>query len=158
MAGLLTHYPREPEGWRFDASRQYEQPGNAGKPAGLWLSDESPGGFGWKEWCAMESFAWDFTGGVEFAVDWSRVLVVKAGDDLLREKNIWEMPNPYDYRSPWNDVAAKWSGVYMRPHTDIPYWPRPLWTLSWDCDSACVWDLSCLRPLQHHAIQQGESA
>ena len=144
---VLTHFPRDPEGWRFDPDRQYVQPGNAGKPAGLWLSDESPGGFGWKEWCGMEQFGWDFTAGVEFEVDWSRVLVVKEGDPILDEGDPLReaLGMPLWGWHLWESVAAKWSGVFMRPHTDIPHWPRPLWTLGWDCDSACVWDLSCLR-------------
>ena len=133
---ILTHFPLEPDGWRFDPGRRYVQPGNIGKPSGLWLSDESPGAFGWKAWCEGERFRACRTA-FAFEVDESRLLAVKADDPIVRQQH----PD-------WEGLSRRWAGVFVRPH-DLPEWPWPCgtWVWGWDCDSACVWDLDCVRVL-----------
>lgn len=122
---ILTHFARD-AAWTFDAFKVYDVVGlNPRKPAGLWLSDERPGKFGWQAWCDLNGFRTDrLEHPVQFHVDESRLLFVDWGD----LSNLTTEPD-------WAVVKRRCAGAYGF---------NDLYSFGWDCDSACVWDLSAL--------------
>ena len=155
---ILTHYPRTPEGWSFLPRKRYPARGCRGnhKPFAFWLSDED--GFGWSSWCEREAYRGFGGRGYDFQVDADRLLVVRGLDDLpvdvFGEQNADHWTNCRSRVPPrWDLLAQCYAGILVYPH-EFAEWKdtaAALWLVSWDCDSAAVWDLSAVRLIAERA-------
>ena len=142
----LFHYSSEP--WTLDRSRTYVRDLDRMwfKPTGLWLSV----GDDWERWCRGEEFNLE---GLRYKTE----VVLVSDANVLRladEDDIDRFTQKYtDHlshnRMPgyvnWMPVVQQYSGIIIAPYC----WPRRLtdhtmWYYSWDCASACIWDLSAI--------------
>lgn len=137
----LTHHPEQ--GWTFDPDRQYQQVRGM-KPTGLWLSVDDD----WRRWCRDEELDWaDRAPDVPFEiVDPSRILALTTAEDLdmFSEKFIDLFADHYYVE--WELLTQHFAGILIAPYQ----WSRRLhfktsWYYTWDCASACIWDLSVVR-------------
>ena len=159
---ILTHFAKA-NVFVFDPNRTYDHRRPPliinGKPSGLWLSDESEDAHGWGKWLDEEGYCRDYKNIIQFEVDMSRILYVD-------KDNIDGLNLPYSKSNehyPWHLIAEKWGGIFVRhtfelwaehshPKLDNNWWGEDLgirkWLYAWDCDSACVWDLSCVKEVK----------
>ena len=171
MNKILTHWHKGP--WQFDPNWKYKPQSNGDldtglpndKPRGLWLSNEDS--FGWREWCAREDFAnYGDEEGHAFDVDMSKILVIDTDSPsiegiieaiLRKDTRMGVCLGIDEYRLPrtnWLAVSERWSGVYVGTGASHLFWGFPLgirtptWLHCWDCASACVWDVSCITPIE----------
>lgn len=140
----FSHYSRE----QIDelSPVKYEQ-GEIGvyrKPVGLWLSVD--GEYDWQWWCENESFGIGaFRHTVLLRPD-ANVLVIGTLDEFDAFQRRYESRIaswPYDALGiDWEEVARDFSGIVIAPYQ----WSRRLgtWYYTWDCASACIWDLYAL--------------
>ena len=154
---ILTHYSAKP--LRLDRKRIYQIQPYSGKPVGLWLSDESVKEDGWETNGKQMFGSEDFTNAAFFKLDLSRVLWLQCLSDMERFTKVWgaePLPlfpsNQYLFSAQqtlkyqtirWNDVANHYGGILITPYL----WKarhKFLWYYTWDCSSACVWDLNLL--------------
>lgn len=141
---MLYHYSDAP--LVFDPSRTYKQEGNFFKPRGLWISDESEGSFGWREWCLGEQFGRLTCRSVVTLQRDANVLRVQSVSDLLEFTRTFRL-NPPRYRGDdsidWPRVVRAYAGIIITPYQ----WSMRnnlMWYYSWDCASGCVWDLKAI--------------
>lgn len=132
----LFHYSSQP--FVLDRTRTYTQ--RHFKPCGLWLSV----GDDWKQWCEKEEF--------HLAGLTHRTPIVLRSDANLRVisdlfqfdtftakyQNQWAPFDPID----WPRVVEDYDGIIIAPY----FWDRRMthWYYSWDCASACIWNIKCL--------------
>ena len=167
---ILTHWHKGP--WRFDPNRKYQPQSNGDldtgrlndKPWGLWLSNEST--YGWREWCNLNDFReYNLSEGHTFDVDMSKILVIDTGSPsvkgtieaiLRKDKRMgacWDIDQYELPRTNWALVAERWSGVYVDEGAHELFYNFPLelrtpsWLNYWDCASACVWNLDCIKQI-----------
>ena len=119
-----------------------------GKPVGLWVSDESPGMFGWKEWCEGET--WNIGGlahRTEFALTpGHNVLIIDTPEALAAFDAEYSTGSKYIERIDWSVVAERYDGIIITPYQ----WEHRLsmmWYYGWDCASGCIWNLSAIAPV-----------
>ena len=151
----LVHFTDDPN-FMLDRTRRYQQPPNAyfgensddqmcyvGKPAGLWLSEESR--YGWTQWKEDNQFRTEedlYTFG--FAVPTERLLILNESTEPSLIQNLVEQ---CDGIWNWDTIASQYSGVLFRVKewfwdwyiSDSQCWN---WVFGWDCDSVCLWDLT----------------
>ena len=164
----LTHI--HGDAFEFDPNRTYDHPGyhrTVYKPHGLWLSDERNGGddgwLGWRDEIGSRGL-WPAQA-TDFEVDMANVLVLRANDPLVYAK-IKALPRIRcdRYRDAWHthwtDVAKHHTGVYLSGniYDKVDLGIEETWRLTWDCASACVWDLSCLKLIRRREIRTRQSA
>jgi hypothetical protein len=131
----LLHYSDKP--FALDA-RRYEQ-SEGMKPRGLWLSVEDA----WAEWCRGEEFcAESLTHVQEVKLDGTLNLKhLRTADEVLAfsdEFHTEELRVHLD----WPRVAGLWDGLLISPYQcSVRLDDRASWYYSWDCASACVWNL-----------------
>lgn len=141
---VLTHFGDE-----VDLSRTYDQEDKRrrnDKPQGLWLSDESD--YGWSEWCRVESFR---NTGEQVRTDFrlregANILHLGSGAELRAFTNEWGKPIYRDYVNEirWLDLSHEYDGILITPYSWAMRLKLP-WYYSWDCASACVWNLGALK-------------
>lgn len=133
----LAHFSEKPLGEIRSVPHAEQLPGV--KPSGLWVSDESVGAFGWRQFCASADF------GIERlrCAAWIRVnpgaqiLILSSDADIDRfHREYASQPWEVD----WPAVAAKFAGIVITPYC----WGRRLsfnttWYYGWDCASGCIW-------------------
>jgi hypothetical protein len=124
------------------------------KPLGIWLSV----GRAWQRWCEDENFS------PERLTHVHRVTI--ATDHLLRlqsTKDIDVFTQRYAATSPlseyraidWGRVARDYDGILIAPYC----WSCRLtrhtsWYYTWDCASACVWNLSAIVQVEFQGVTQ----
>lgn len=144
---ILNHYSKEI--LKFDSNRIYPPSRDeyAMKPIGFWLSDDSRED-GWVWWCSAESFRLDYLRyQTPFEVDDSNILHLAGASQIVQFTQEWGKPIP-GTRLPyidWDGLKEKYSGIVISPYC----WSvrlELLWYYSWDFASACIWDLSILKP------------
>ena len=167
---VLTHYS---SALLNMLERFSTRPDNSHSPGGLWLSDDSD--YGWwqflrfaartspSEW-ADASETWKFK--TDFEVDTDRLLWIKTEDGMHQFVSDYGEPqqracddDPSGHGNgmhiEWTMVKAMYKGILISPcqqqlshrHRDAKFhWYR------FDCASACVWDLSILKPPPHITI------
>lgn len=160
---ILNHW-HGPD-WQFEPNKDYGEqsdgtelgPWRCDKPSGLWLSNDTH--FGWKEWCDREEYGMaDTESCTAFDVDESRILMLDTSSpefgNIVSTMVRPHPPHP-NYGSPltdWRSVAGGWCGVYMDEGAHAAYFDLdmrlPHWVYGWDCASACVWDLGCIKPVE----------
>lgn len=135
------------------------------KPCGFWVSIE--GEYGWEAWCKSEGFRLEdlaFKYEVTLKSD-AKILKICNKDDMVKfyEKykvseeileKIYQSPK---YFSPeifidlqlinWIEVAKDYQGLYIETFSH-KYKILYNWIWGWDCISACIWDLSCIKKLK----------
>ena len=149
----LTHWTQE-NSWRYDPNRRYQHTNthDAGghpdrcygmKPSGMWLSDDTHHR-GWGQWVKAEMPDTNYWAAGDVKVDASRLLVLQGRaasgliDQLLEEQNgCWQ----------WDTIAERYAGCLYYAGSDSALGARMpnyqlMWMSTWDCDSACIWDLS----------------
>lgn len=151
----LTHWAKN-DNWRYDPNRSYVQPDSHDpiqhpegcygmKPVGWWLSDDSKGR-GWYDWAKAENYWSNIYQVAVPEVNENRLLIlddvssVKTVNELLEEQNgCWQ----------WGYIAKKYAGCLFyaadaqHAFHDLPEM-RLMWLRTWDCNSACVWDLTAV--------------
>ena len=156
----MTHYTTRFNGKKnehgdFDPARRYPADISvAQKPTGLWLSDDR--NYGWAQYSKDSWPEQPCEPQWIFEVDMDRILVVDDSNllDMLKmARNSDKHEDHPRQRYPWRVFREQWAGVYFSPHehkfTEVTYGEgfdtARAWILCWDCDSACVWDLSAVR-------------
>ena len=145
----FTHHPRKPEGWAFDPDRTYSQDKSRCKPTGFWLSVDDD----WRRWNDGEGCTYADADPVAFDVDPTRCLWLRNVDDLdrftndyARENAPWRYGRHDFYSLDWAPLTDLYAGIIIAPYQ----WGRRLdgeasgWYYTWDCASACIWDLSAI--------------
>ncbi len=135
---ILSHYSAKP--LRYASHWIYRfMNGHQFKPQGLWLSDDTA--HGWKKWCEAEQ--WGLQGlkyKTEFSCTLTRWATLYTEEQLLT----FTKQYPHDLHGiDWVKVREKFSGIIITPYQwNLRLDRRTRWYYSWDCASACVWDLS----------------
>ena len=147
---ILTHFSENP--FVLDRSRVYVQAArDAMKPNGLWLSDENQECC-WSHWCEDESFNVEkLANKAVFRVDTDGVLVLKTPRDLILFTRAYSLGNPTRIYADmdWSRLVKEHKGLIITPYQwSLRLDPEMAWYYGWDCSSACVWDLSCLKGVQ----------
>ena len=151
---LFVHYPHGWDGeFEYNPNQKYFQLMNF-KPAGFWLSDDSRGR-GWYHW-RLENGYDDMPSPACFEIlDFSKLLIIDVPSQLPEKYKRWPGDSDYNHKERggvveqilWRDIAKHYSGIYVRNYShDMEHrWPEQ-WYYAWDCDSACIWDLSVISP------------
>jgi hypothetical protein len=140
----LTHFTAKP--FEFDPTRTYEQSARNMKPRGLWLSVD--GEHNWEQWCRSEEYG---LGGLEhrtrvFFEPGSRILSLSTEADLLAFTVAYggKMTREFLWID-WPRVATEWDGMVISPYQwSLRYSGQVSWYYTWDCASACVWNLAAV--------------
>lgn len=154
MKAILTHFSETPIETLHQ--RKYE-PLRDGpitfKPQGLWLSDES-GKDGWKSWCEGEKFRLEgLKYSKEFECDTFDWAVLKSPEDIHRFSSVYKCKRSEELGLKsgyvcWDRVMKDYKGILITPYQwDCRLDGRTFWYYPWDCASACVWDLSTVKPI-----------
>lgn len=140
----LSHYPTKTDGtFVFDPTLDYDNSKPAMKPTGLWLGVDGD----WKRWVDDEEMGWcDGIQEVFFElIEPHRVLILTDTEEIdqFTKEHVGTSDHYYINWGPLTDQVA---GIMIAPYC----WERRLhhetsWYYSWDCASACIWDLSVLR-------------
>lgn len=134
----------------LDHARTYEQPAAHFKPVGLWLSVDED----WKRWCDAEDFnAEALVHRTQVDVGTANLLVidnVEALDAFTARYRLRGMEYEALRAIDWPRVKSLYDGIVIAPYL----WERRLaehtfWYYTWDCASACVWNVAALSVVQH---------
>lgn len=143
----LTHANKKnADPWTFDPTFTYSNEGKRFKPEGLWLSVDGD----WEDWCENEGMTGWADGDItEFTLlEPERVLTLTTVDEILGfSKVITAGTNSSieQYSLPWYTLVEHWAGIIIAPYQwSLRHDHRTHWYYSWDCASACIWDLSVL--------------
>lgn len=146
----FIHYTEQP--FTLDARTYEQKPDNYFKPHGLWLSVEgTEGDQTWKTWCEGEDFRTEgLRQATTFDVDLSRVLVIDDGATLYSLTKQYPGPSVGSYIYPdWSRIADEYAGIVIAPyHSSYRLNNAVFWYYSWDCASACIWDLSVVKEMR----------
>lgn len=141
----FRHYSAKP--FTFDPARSYlSDTSDFFKPRGLWLSVVGEGD--WKNWCESESFNVD---GLKYTTDFTLSPdsnVLQLTDDLsirIFSQRFRRLIGRSSYID-WVHVASLYDGLVIAPYS----WKCRLdletfWYYSWDCASACIWNLRAVQ-------------
>jgi hypothetical protein len=122
------------------------------KPRGLWLSVE--GEYGWEQWCKEEGFRIE-------RLTYKHSVVLREDAKIIKlttDKKIKQFSKKYAINWPqlskmrvhcinWPEVAKDYQGILLTKYWN-EYWMKYPWIYSWDCVSACIWDLSCIKKFE----------
>lgn len=142
----FTHHPRFTGGkpWVFDPAHTYtEREPFSMKPSGFWLSVDHD----WGRWCRGEGMDHWLGDPVEFHLDADAVLWLRSVADIdqFSRDHAGNSTKDHVWDIEWAPVIEEYAGIVIAPYQ----WSRRLegsasWYYSWDCASACIWDLSAL--------------
>jgi hypothetical protein len=150
---ILRHYGSAP--LVFDPSRTYESHRDPYfKPCGLWLSVEGNDD-GWKDWCVSEDWNTEsLTHSTDFAlVPGANVLFLTTAEEVLAFTKRWQQAglaaDPWRSRMiDWPAVMKLYDGIVIAPYQwELRMERETFWYYSWDCASACIWNLSAVEPV-----------
>jgi hypothetical protein len=155
MKKILTHFSPDPFVFNpkffYKTHPNYLINGFKPKPIGLWLSDETD--MGWKEWCEGEEFRLEWLKHrTDFEVDLTRICVLDSDDKIKafsKEYSVRPIPDLTALLViDWDRVAKLYSGILISPYSyELRLKLEFSWYYGWDCASACIWDLSAVKPL-----------
>jgi hypothetical protein len=134
---------------KLDISRIYEDeiPYIYRKPNGLWLSVD--GEDDWKEWCLRENFCLE-------KLSYKYEVILKKDANVItlsNEKEISEFSQKYLHAGEsifdgngidWALVKKDYQGIIITAY-EFEFWSEHPWLYGWDCESGCIWDLSCIK-------------
>ncbi len=162
MKVVLSHFTQHP--FRFESEREYPTSENemgGFKPNGLWLSDE--GDLGWKRWCELEKWGTHtLRFETKFLCDTSKWLVLRSTEELwaFTKREVAKLPDAPSGTGliDWPRVQGAFSGILITPYNwDMRHSSKASWYYTWDCASACVWDLSTIQPLKNVQTNRGKA-
>lgn len=136
----LTHQSKGP--WEYSPHVEYDNTLVAMKPRGLWLSVDGD----WERWCEDEGMGhWVEGEETEFVItEPGRVLTLTTVEDILTFTDSF-VADRDQYRLPWGALVEHWAGIMIAPYQwELRLDRRTNWYYSWDCASACIWDLSVI--------------
>lgn len=135
--------------FRLNPRRKYQLKSGPCKPDGLWLSDETD--YGWKDWCKENNFrVHRVKKKISFRCDTKTWLVIRNRKELLKfEKEFLYSPikDFPDYKDiDYAKLKKRYGGILISPY-QYRYRLKSSsgWYYTWDCASACVWDLSTIK-------------
>lgn len=156
MAGLiLSHFSAYPISG-IDLDHRYNQSTAMNrKPDGLWLSDESEGQFGWKDYCESISGSWTLariSNRMEVRVtDMSKVLHLMSYSDVVSFNREYVQP---DQNINWTRVANEYDGILITPYERGTMWDDDLrWYEYWSVASGCFWNLNILERVEDESFE-----
>lgn len=154
----FTHHPRSVtdecvKDWAFDPARTYQQqtdPRGIGmwKPRGFWLSVDDD----WRRFCEDSEWNLPLTNPIEFKVARDRVLVLSDTQmirDFSAKYAITADRDPDYHRAvDWPRLSGEYAGIVIAPYCwELRLDSMVSWYYTWDCASACIWDLSAIHPV-----------
>lgn len=120
------------------------------KPNGLWLSDEN-GDCGWKSWCENSDFGLDR---LRYKTDfkcnittWKVLRNLDEAAEFDRQYCTHEYCKGVRPTINWIQVAREYGGILITPYIRNHLRMEFMWYYTWDCASACVWDLSTVEKI-----------
>lgn len=156
---ILTHFSEKP--LRLLKNKDYTKDNLPGwKPGGLWLSDETSN-CGWSDWCRTSGFNIEGLKNKTFfkaeIINWIVIKTDKQLDAFTKKYLMKDVPELGEFSCiNWKKVKKKYGGIII-----TPYLPnsrhKHIWYYSWDCASACVWDLTTIKRIKNgkqRTIQQ----
>lgn len=138
---ILSHFSPNP--LKFNPNQEYSHREGFHKPSGFWLSDEFTTD-GWKDWCKGNDFR---VGHLKhetlFYVDPRKYLWLKTVHDLddFSAQYEKELGDTGPKGINWERVMHDHKGLIITPYQYARRLTGPIWYYSWDCASACIWDL-----------------
>ena len=166
----IIHYSHEPFTFRDKKYRtrhytdKYAKQ-NYIKPGGLWVSieDKEKNYYDWQDWCKDADFRLErlkHKYSIEIRKDAS-ILELTNVFDMFGFNNEYAIPEENDhgfdeldyepivYKIKWNEVAAKWQGVFIYPyHNELRLRNDFTWYYGWDCSSGVIWDLDAIKEVK----------
>lgn len=138
-----------------------KQPRPNTKPAGLWVSVEDPGSYGWRKWCRDSDFRTHRLSHRTEVVLKDNVRILHLSDpfQILDFTKEYEAPILDEKGKPieltlsglyidWPRVAEKYQGIIISPYAwDLRLDSRVNWFYTWDCASGCLWDAKAVDKL-----------
>jgi hypothetical protein len=122
------------------------------KPHGLWLSDESD--HGWAKWCKDENFRInELKYELPVTIDLTKIAIITnrkrlelftAAFKATPFPELVFLPHDLHMHLNWQAIAKEYKGILITPYI----WGCRydfMWYYSWDCASACIWDLSAIK-------------
>lgn len=161
----VKHHPRiygDAVEFKWDPSRTYEQKTAAMKPRGFWVSIDND----WETWCkenCMEGWIEEHSP-VDFLLNTDDLFWLKTPESIDFFTYLFKAEDPGGWNSyrddsfyiNWEHVVSKgMKGIIIAPYQ----WSRRMnvnWYYSWDCASACIWDLSALTLVSEIASRKSD--
>lgn len=140
----LDGNPRE-DNWRFDITREYKKGDwySQNKPDGLYLSNESNGN-GWSNHRMVDG---DTEIVYTIYIDASKLLTISRPSDI--PKKLHTMNDFGERKVSWEKIRkAGYTGILIERH-DPNKCEDHEWFRTWDCDAACIWDLSIVKIIEN---------
>ncbi len=154
----LLHYTLEP--FAFDPAKTYEPHRWNSKPTGLWLSceGEEEDMHGWKQWCESED---TFLAGLKHCTEvalspTANILWLANAKELVSFTKKYELkPSHYQYDSiDWQRLKGEYQGIIIAPYIwECRLMGATSWYYTWDCSSACIWDMSIVSVVSQKETQ-----
>ena len=149
---ILSHFADAD--FKFNPRKKWntsQLPWWSSKPEGMWLSNE--GAFGWSAWCKSECYAGLKFGGsrFDFHVDWARILILDSLEKIEALPTCEDIGHCGKRKvTDWPVISETHAGVYMEGNQDVNFRKQKhlIWCRMWDCASACVWDISAIKPVE----------
>lgn len=151
---ILSHFTERP--FELYPQKRYPKLIN-GKPHGLWLSDEYD--YGWKQWCQDNEFRLETLAcQQDFECNLENWLVLKTCKEILQFTEQYRYRDEINlFRSEffinWPEIQKQYGGILITPYQ----WAIRMdlmWYYGWDCASACVWDLTTIKPVSTRKTTQ----
>lgn len=130
------------------------------KPNGLWLSDESEGQFGWKEYC--ESIGGESTlAAIRYRME-VRVTNMSRVIHLMSYADVVSFDREYadeKHNVDWHRVAKEHDGILITPYERGTMWDDDLrWYEYWSVASGCFWNLNILERVEDEGQRADDEA
>ena len=129
----------------------------ARKPAGFWLSDESEEN-SWTAYLDVASNGDPYYCRRDFSIDLFEVRVIRTEGQMFGFNleygtlSVTRINRSRVDSHPvvdWPRVAQSYKGIIISPHQHGYSGQDDLnWYGGWDCACGCIWDLTCMRPVQ----------
>jgi hypothetical protein len=168
----LIHYSDKP----LECPRGTPDPGNKGRPNGLWVSvgdawlidqyerwRENPCGFGSAHYPHQFKHANEI-----ILADTGNILVISDETDFrsFNDRYSEHRPTPTEQQArgiPWSSVRKRYQGIIIAPHLEVMAqratadgWSLPVaesyWYYTWIVASGCLWDVSVIEDIETSSI------
>jgi hypothetical protein len=143
---ILSHFTNKK--FIFNPEKFYPLTRNHNKPYGLWLSDESD--HGWRTWCRSEKYRLTrLRCHSKFNCDTSNWLVLRSSSEIKSFTETYQSSDNDYYSIDWMRVQKEFKGILITPYQwQCRLNQKSRWYYSWDCASACVWDLTTITQIK----------
>ena len=143
----LVHYSEKK--FTLDIITDYPQTRDM-KPNGFWLSIENKEKefYDWSDWCKSEEFHLE---GLKYRYsieinDNAKVLELITNEDVVKFHKEYAVSC---YRVEWDRITKLYQAIFIYPYKwDLRLDGEISWYYTWDCSSACIWDLSIVNKIK----------